>query len=408
MRLKLQTKSIENNILFYALIVLACMNFFEEGALLTLILGVWFLCKCHFKFEMDGMFFCMLAMTLSVIGTSLIYGRAYVEYLKAFNFVLIYIVGRRGYSMAEDKEAFIKRTMFAVFVGFFFQLILQYGYNLGKTYERARMLYSIWTGRPIAVTLIGLLSAALIGYSFYGLFLCKRKFVKILSAVSLILTIIVNLASATRTPIYLTIVSFTVMAVVYFSDNASENAKGRLRVFSALLVIVLGVLIAYETNAFNLKTYVDSSALLGRISYTGIQTERTVLFIQFNRLMPQYPWGGGYIREIVGRSAHNYLQESYDLYGVISFIALLGITVHMLMNFIKLLMIKGKKDYHFLVISVGLTLFVQCCLEPVMTGYPVALWMLILIHGMTTSHLKAGDYSRKIINGQQFAAVLNA
>ena len=45
MRLTLQNKSIENSIIYYALIVLACMNFFEEGALLTLILGLFFLCN---------------------------------------------------------------------------------------------------------------------------------------------------------------------------------------------------------------------------------------------------------------------------------------------------------------------------------------------------------------------------
>jgi len=396
MRLTLQNKSIENSIIYYALIVLACMNFFEEGALLTLILGIWFLCKCHFKFEIDATFICMLVVTLTVISTALIYERAFAEILKAFNFVLMYIVGRRGYSMAEDKEAYIKRTLFAVFIGFFLQLILQYGYNFGKTYNRARTLYSIWTERPIAVTLIGLLSAALIGYSFYGLFLCKKKYVKVLSAAAIILTIIVNLNSATRTPFYLMIVCFIIMAIIFFSDNTSENAKNRVRVFGALLILVIGVFVAYEMNVFNLKTYVGSSALIGRLSYMGIRTERTTLFIQFNRLMPQYPWGGGHMREVIGRSAHNFLQESYDLYGVISFIALICFTVHMFVSFIKLLRTKGKKDYHFLIISVGISLFVQCCLEPVMTGFPIALWMLVLIDGMTTSLIK-NDVLREII-----------
>ena len=407
MSLKLQAKSIENNKIFYALIVLACMNFYEEGALLTLILGIYFLCKCHFRFETDGTFVGMLVVTFSVIITSIIYNRAYVECLKALNFILLYIVGRRGYSIAEDKEAFIKRSMFAVFIGFFLQLILQYAYNFGKTYERARTLYSIWTERAIAVTLIGLLSAALIGYSFYGLFLCKKKYMKILSAAAIILTLIVNLASATRTPIYLMIVNFIIMAIIFFSDNTSGNAKGRVRVFSALLVLVVGVFIAYEMNAFNLKTYVDASALLGRVSYAGIKTQRTTLFTQYNKLMLQYPWGGGHMREIIGRSAHNYLQESYDLYGAISFIALIGFTIHMFANFIKLLRIRGKKDYHFLIISVGLALFTQCCLEPVMTGYPVALWILIMIHGMTTSFLRSGDYYLEGKSGQKRFAMLD-
>jgi hypothetical protein len=391
MGLKLRGTSIENNRIFYILIVLACMNFYEEGALITLILGLYFLWKSHFKFETDISLVSMLVVTGCIIITSVIYNRAYVECLKAFNFVLLYIVGRRGYTLAEDKEVFIKRTLFAVFFGFFIQLILQYGYNFGKTYERARTMYSIWTQQAIAVTLIGLLSAAIIGYSFYGIFLCKKKLVKVLSISAMVLTVIVNLASATRTPIYLMFVSFIVMAIIYFSDSSTTNSRGKIRMLGVLLVLVIGLFVAFEMNVFNLKTYVEASALLGRVSYAGIRTGRTTLFTQYNRLMPEYLWGGGHMRAIIGRSAHNYLQESYDLYGVFSFLALIVFTFHMIGNFVKLLKIKGKRDYHFLLVSMGIALFVQCCLEPVMTGYPVALWVLIMIDGMTTSFLRSGQ-----------------
>ena len=388
MGLKLRGTSIEDNRIFYVLIILACMNIYEEGALLTLILGLYFLWKSHFRFETDSGFVCMLVVTGCVIFTSVLYNRAYVECIKAFIFVLLYIVGRRGYTLAEDKEAFIKRTLFAVFFGFFIQLILQYGYNFGKTYERARTMYSIWTQQAIAVTLIGLLSAAIIGYSFYGIFLCKKKIIKALSIAAIILTAVVNLASATRTPVYLMFVSFIVMAIIFFSDSSTTNSRGKIRMLRVLLVLVIGLFVAFEMNAFNLKTYVEASALLGRVSYAGIRTGRTTLFTQYNRLMPEHLWGGGHMRAIIGRSAHNYLQESYDLYGVFSFLALIVFTFHMIGNLVKLLKIKGKKDYHFLMISMGIATFVQCCLEPVMTGYPIVFWVLIMLDGMATSCIK--------------------
>lgn len=392
MGLKQRGTSIENNRIFYMLIVLACMNFYEEGALLTLILGLYFLWKCHFRFETDSALVCMLVVTGCVIFTSVIYNRAYVECLKAFNFVLMYIVGRRGYTLAEDKEIFIKRTLFSVFFGFFIQLLLQYGYNLGKTYERARTMYSIWTQQAIAVTLIGLLSAAIIGYSFYGIFLCKKKLVKVLSIGAIVLTVVVNLASATRTPIYLMFISFLVMAIIYFSDSSTTNSKGKTRFLGVLLVLIVGLFIAFEMNAFNLKTYVEESALLGRISYAGIHTQRTTLFTQYNKLMPEYLWGGGHMRAIIGRSAHNYLQESYDLYGVISFFALIIFTIHMAGNLVRLIKIKGKKDFQILIISMSIAVFVQCCLEPVLTGYPIVFLVLIMLDGIMTSCLNQDKY----------------
>lgn len=391
MSLKLREKNIEESHIFYLLIVLACMNFYEKGALITFALGVYFLCKCHFKLEVDSTLVSMIIVMGSVIMTSLIYNRLYVECLKAFNFVFMYIVGRRGYILAGEKEAFIKRTIFAVFFGFLLQLAIQYGYNYGMTYDRARTLYSIWTHQAVAVTLIGLLSAAIIGYSFYGIFLCKKKLIKILSIMGIILTIIVNFASATRTPIFLMIANLLIMFFIYFSDTSASSLKGKVKMFGVLFVLVVGLWVAFEANAFNLKTYIESSELLSRLLDSGIKTGRTVLFTQYNELMPRYLWGGGYMQQIIGRSAHNYLQESYDLYGVFAFIALVAFTVHIIKNFINLIKNREKRDYHFLIISMGITLFTQCCLEPVMTGYPITFWILVMIDGMTTSVLRSKD-----------------
>ena len=253
-------------------------------------------------------------------------------------------------------------------------------------------MYSIWTQQAIAVTLIGLLSAAIIGYSFYGIFLCKKKIIKALSIAAIILTAVVNLASATRTPIYLMFISFLVMAIIYFSDSSTTNSKGKTRFLGVLLVLIVGLFIAFEMNAFNLKTYVEESALLGRISYAGIHTQRTTLFTQYNKLMPEYLWGGGHMRAIIGRSAHNYLQESYDLYGVISFLALIIFTIHMAGNLVRLIKIKGKKDFQILIISMSIAVFVQCCLEPVLTGYPIVFLVLIMLDGIMTSCLNQDKY----------------
>ena len=245
MVLKLRGTRIENNRIFYMLIVLACMNFYEEGALITLILGLYFLWECNFRFETDSSFVSMLVVAGCIIFTSVIYNRTFVECLKAFNFILLYIVGRRGYTLAEDKEAFIKRTMFAVFLGFFIQLLLHYSYNFGKTYERARTMYSIWTQQAIAVTLIGLLSAAIIGYSFYGIFLCKKKIVNALSIGAIVLSVVVNLASATRTPIYLMFVSFIFIVIIYFSDSSTTYSRDKIRLLRILLVFVISLFFSF-------------------------------------------------------------------------------------------------------------------------------------------------------------------
>lgn len=98
------------------------------------------------------------------------------------------------------------------------------------------------------------------------------------------------------------------------------------------------------------------------------------------------------MRAIIGRSAHNYLQESYDLYGVISFLALIIFTIHMAGNLVRLIKIKGKKDFQILIISMSIAVFVQCCLEPVLTGYPIVFLVLIMLDGIMTSCLNQDKY----------------
>jgi hypothetical protein len=43
----------------------------------------------------------------------------------------MYIVGRRGYTLAEDKEIFIKRTLFRI-LWILYPAFTSYGYNLEK------------------------------------------------------------------------------------------------------------------------------------------------------------------------------------------------------------------------------------------------------------------------------------
>ena len=98
--------------------------------------------------------------------------------------------------------------------------------------------------------------------------------------------------------------------------------------------------------------------------------------------MPQYPFGGNHIAEIVGKEAHNYLQQSYDRYGICAFISIIFITAHFIKNIVLLLRRKTDTDCVILIASVFISMFIQCCLEPIFDGYPIEFWFLLMIDGM--------------------------
>lgn len=384
----LRKTAMENAPLYYLLIIVVCLNIFEQGALCMLVLGLYFLTLCRFRFRFDTALGCMLVLSVCIMTAAIIFGWSLAECLKSLNFPLAYIIGRQGYILAEKKDVFVKRTCFAIFLGFFLQLLLQYLFNLGKKYRTARIMQSIWTHENIAVTLIGLLCAAIIGYSFYGIFLCKKRWMKIFCVISILLVVIVNLKTATRTPIALIILCYFVMAVVYCRENGKTK---RINIIVGCLAVVLLFIAAVELNLFGLGKYLEGSAFADRFEKEGIETGRVDLFFRYFKLMPEHFWGGGEVSKIVGHSGHNYLQESGDMYGLAAFVTLAVFTVLLICVFVKLWKRKDKKDYHFLLFSMLFALFVQCCLEPVMTGYPIAFWMLLLIMGMANSELLQDD-----------------
>lgn len=377
--MNLYSKPLEKSIVYYLLITLTCMNFFEQGALICLILGLF----CIIKYPEIEMSFNMLAITLFVfciILTTLLFDKPFNEILKSFNYLLLYIAGKNGFCNAKDKVKFIKNTMFFIFLGFLSQLFLHYLYNRGKTVEEGqRLLYSFWTKQYVSVTLIGLLSAVIIGYSYYGILICKNKPIKILCILSLILTAVVNLSTATRTPFFLTAIIFSLMSLIYFTKAKSVK---KIRIFVTVSLLVAIAFTFYNADVFGIKTYVMATPFFARIEESGVETSRVLIFQKYFEYMPKYPFGGNHIAEIVGKEAHNYLQQSYDRYGICAFIAIIFMTVHFIKNIVLLLHRKTDTDCVILIASVFISMFIQCCLEPIFDGYPIEFWFLLMIDGM--------------------------
>lgn len=377
--MNLYSKPIEKSIAYYLLIVLTCMNFFGQGALFCLILGLF----CIIKYPEIEISFNMLAITLFVfciILTTLFFDKSFNEIPKSFNYLLIYMAGKNGFCNAKDKVKFIKNTMFFIFLGFLTQLFLHYLYNRGKTFkEGQRLLYSFWTKQYVSVTLIGLLSAAIIGYAYYGIFVCKNKPIKILCILSLVLTAVVNFSTATRTPFLLTAIIFSLMSLIYFTKAKSVK---KIRILATVILLAVIAFIFYNADVFGIKSYIMTTPLFARIEKTGVETSRTLIFQEYFKYMPQYPFGGNHIAEIVGKEAHNYLQQSYDRYGICAFISIIFITAHFIKNIVLLLRRKTDTDCVILIASVFISMFIQCCLEPIFDGYPIEFWFLLMIDGM--------------------------
>ena len=203
-------KGIENSLILYILLFLACLNFLGRGPVFFLFFCLWGCIKSgkvSIRWNVSSICYLLMTITASVVSLILFDEK---EVVKSFVYFLSFVVGYKGCKAAENKQQFIKRIIFFTFAGFLGNLIITYYINfivIGHI-EGKRVLYSFWTNELTPATLPGLMSSIPIAYSFYCFF-CKEKMIyKVLGFISVGIVFLVNMGTATRSP-------FVLMGVVY-------------------------------------------------------------------------------------------------------------------------------------------------------------------------------------------------
>lgn len=376
-------QKIEDSFFFYFLLLLPCLNFLGRGSIFCLIFACFTLIRIPLAIKLDGNFFCSLLLTFSMAIASLVFYDL-SEAIKAFNYILMYLIGYCVFFVAKDKEKLIKRIFFTIFFGFLIHVVLLYVYNLNLETEYQRTLYSIWTGQLVAVTLVALLSSVTIGYAFYAIVLHKKKAMKLAGITSIIFMMLINNQTATRTPFILFFIIFIFMFFIYI--QGMENRKKVRRIVWGTIIII-AIVVIYQNDLWGIKTYILSSPIVERFAEEGMDTSRMEIASYHFKHMFDSLFGGQKISKVYGHLAHNFIQEAHDKYGIFATIALIGLAINILANIFKLLFLKRKLATDFLFISMYISIMIQICLEPVFDGYPVIIMILLLIHGLASARL---------------------
>lgn len=374
-------KGIEDSYLLYILLFLACLNFMGRGPVVFLIFCIWGLIRAkNGKFQLNVSSACYLLMGITSTIASVLYFDS-KDIVKSLVYFLSFAVGYMGYYAARDKQLFIKRTVFWAFVGFLLYLLFTYYMNfvvIGHI-DGQRRLYNIWTNEFVAVTLIGLMCCVPIAYSFYCIFCTQNWIYRIVGVVCVVIVFMINMGTATRTPIVMTVVVYAFMLCVLFRSKVVKH-KARL----VTLLSIAAIFIAYK-----IVPIIESSALAERMDEEGLETSRNDITFKYMDNMLDYPFGGSQIQEHIHYLAHNFVLEAYDMYSVFFFIPMIILFVLMAKRFFKLLRIRNKQPIIFLLLSIYLACSIQIMLEPVIGGFPQLVWFLFLVDGMTIPYLRS-------------------
>lgn len=386
--MKIRSKTNDLPFLFYVMISFFCMNFMGRGSIVcfifsTIAIGIMSICL---QLRIDKNAILIFMFSFLSFFSSLIYFGA-TEAIKCWNYVLMYAIGINGYRIVSDNKAFIKKSIFAVFAGYAVYIILTFYANINLPYvEGQRLIIDFWRHEYIAVTMIGLLSTVVVGYFFYALIACQRLLIKFIALVSVVIALAINIRTATRTPVVLFGIMTVLMFCIWVLEQRGIKALKTISV-SMLFIIIFGCIYAFDV--LHIRSNLESTPLFMRFSSVGTSTSRIKIMKLYFQYAFDFPWGGGHIEDIVGHPAHNYIQQCYDLYGILATIPLLFISFGFIGNLAKFIGAHGKNDIDYLFISMYISMLLQALMEPVYTGYPCYMFSLFLIHGIASSYLRA-------------------
>lgn len=271
----------------FLLLVLGCMNIFGKGSVVFLFFGLFELFKVRFRVKLDADVIPVALLMVFIVIASLVY-YSVNEMIKAFAFFFLYMAGRAGYQYAQEKDEYIKKSVFAVFLGFAVELFLMQMFNIGKQKPGVRTMYSIWTGELVSVTLLGLLTSVLIGYSFYIFFVERKKWNVLITLALLSNGMIISINTATRTPIILLFLVYILMGQIYLFDKKGVKA---FRTVFAIILVMLCAAAVYAANLFGIRTTIEGTALYKRMLSDGLSDSRFEIALDHLKVMFEHPWG---------------------------------------------------------------------------------------------------------------------
>lgn len=383
--------SIENSKILYTLLFLSCLNIYEKGNVLFLILILFVIIYFRLKICIDKVnaLLCLLLVSISVVVSLCFYD--FNAVIKCLNYGGSYIIAITLFNRAKNKDIIIKRLMFSVFLGFTAQIILVGCFNLYKGQPSTRTLYAIWNDGLISVTLIALLSSVIIGYSFYAIVCNNNKMLKVFSIGAFAIVLGMNIMTATRTPFILLILVYFSLFFMYLRNSSILTKK---KFWIGILCVIVLVAICYENNLFGIKTYLLKSALIERMGEEGLNTTRIDIAREFMDRIWRYPFGGSFIRTETSKYAHNILLEVYDLYGIVPFMVISVFYIQGIRNIFRMVRKGIFKSVNFLLMGLYLSIMIQMFLEPVIEGFPILFYIFLFIHGVSNSYIDFSERNR--------------
>ena len=375
------------------LFALATMNVIGRYYYFVYIALIFFCLKPKRKFKVDM----VPVLLLSLLGLSWVLFSptttiSIFGLVKPFTYLLCYIIGSSmiddddGYGSDKTPLKLFYIMVTAVSIGSFCHYLINWFTNFGSS---DRNTIDICTGEPMGATGQAALDCLPLALAIALLFSETSKKIKITSIITVVLVLGYNLILSGRT----LIIMLLVIVAVAFLYNMSMQKKSRMRLILIITVAIILLVYIYQSNLFNVRTYVENSPIYERFfledSNQGIDEDsrmRKKLYHLEN--MDRYIFGGAHIRQEIGH-AHDILLDTYDESGVFALVGMIGYLLVSIVHLVKCLTNKSLPfEFRNIILCVYVTVYIEFMVEPILQGMPWLFATFCLIDGYVSRILR--------------------
>ena len=233
----------------------------------------------------------------------------------------------------------------------------------------------------------------LVGFSFWGIFIQKKIWLKLLTLSVYLVSLAYDIAIGGRTFLVLSaIMIISGVLFVLYSDRSPKRFQHFLLLILFLTLLVVLVVVVYNNNIFGVRTWVDSSYLNQRITQQNAldfsNDGRVSKKIAYWQLLFQYPFGGNVISNIEGVGyAHELWLDVFDDAGIFSLIFIIAYTICALVSVLRLLRRRQVwYGYKVGIICFYIVVYSQFFVEPILQVAPIFFASFIIVDAAVTRY----------------------
>lgn len=330
---------------------------------------------------------CLLTITL-VSYYVIVNGVQGIKYSILYIPLIIYVLANyMACSLKKDKDynQMILRVMLALIVGFtLYGILNSYMYYAGYVVPGTRRWQDFWSREIVPGTQHTVYFLPVMAIFFPSVvFIKERKWKSVLVAVITIFFCYTSLATRSRMPLLIFVITVFVQSVLY--ALAEWNATKKVLLDKRTWMLIAGFVVTAIIGFAAVKDTAVMSAFINNMGKDGgiINNVRFVAQRQAIFQLFDYPMGGRQMDMILGNYCHNTWLDMANAAGLIPFFAF---TLYTLYTTYELLCTVKKEwistEVKLIIVGIYLSFFLYFCVEPALDASIHYLTPWIFLNGM--------------------------